>query len=164
MTHFPVTALRSVDLETPDIGRSEQFYTSAWGLDLVTRHEGVTYLRASGVDHHVVALRQGERPALRAVTFRLHSDAEFEVIAAASQLYGATLLNGPVTNSGPDGGAIMAIRAPGGGVLRFIHGDMRLAVSLPSTNRPMRLAHVRQCTQSVARALAHRHLSTKCLY
>ena len=91
MTHFPVTALRSVDLETPDVGRSEQFYTSVWGLDLVTRHEGVTYLRASGTDHHVVALRQGERPALRAVTFRLHSDAEFEAIAAASQQHGATL-------------------------------------------------------------------------
>ena len=45
MTHFPVTALRSADLETPDIGRSEQFYTSVWGLDLMTRHEGVTYLR-----------------------------------------------------------------------------------------------------------------------
>ena len=75
--------MRSVDLEIPDVGRAEQFYTSVWGLDLVTRHEGVTYLRASGFDHHVVALQQGNRPALRAVTFRLHSDAEFEVIAAA---------------------------------------------------------------------------------
>ena len=37
MTFFPVTALRSVDLETPDIGRSERFYTEVWGLDLVTR-------------------------------------------------------------------------------------------------------------------------------
>jgi catechol-2,3-dioxygenase len=142
MTHFPVTALRSVDLETPDVGRSEQFYTSVWGLDLVTRQEGVTYLRASGLDHHVVALREGEHPALSAVTFRLHSDAEFEVIAAASQQHGATLLNGPVTNSGPDGGTIMTIRAPGGGVLRFVHQDMRHAASLPSTNRPTRLAHV----------------------
>ena len=42
MTHFPVTALRSVDLSTPDIGRSERFYTTVWGLDLVTRYEGVT--------------------------------------------------------------------------------------------------------------------------
>lgn len=142
MTHFPVTALRSVDLETPDVGRSEQFYTSVWGLDLVTRHEGVTYLRASGVDHHVVALRQGEHPALRAVTFRLHSDAEFEVIAAASQQHGATLLNGPVTNSDPDGGTIMTIRAPSGGVLCFVHQDIRHAASLPPTNRPTRLAHV----------------------
>lgn len=142
MTHFPVTALRSVDLETSDIGRSEHFYTSVWGLNLVTRHEGVTYLRASGIDHHVVALRQGDRPALKAVTFRLHSDAEFELIAAASQHHGATLLNGPVHNSGPDGGTAMTIRAPGGGVLRFVHQDTRHAACLPSANRPTRLAHV----------------------
>ena len=142
MTHFPVTALRSVDLETPDIGRSEQFYTSVWGLDLVTRHEGVTYLRASGADHHVVALRRGERPALRAVTFRLHSDAEFEAIAAASEQHGATLLGGPVTNSGPDGGTIMTIRPPSGGMLRFVHHDVQHAASLPSSKRPTRLAHV----------------------
>ena len=124
MTHFPVTALRSVDLQTSDIGRSEHFYTSIWGLDLVTRHEGVTYLRASGVDHHVVTLRQGDRPALRAVTFRLHSDAGFEVIAAASQQHGATLLSGPAVNPAPDGGTVMTIRAPGGGLLRFIHQDI----------------------------------------
>lgn len=142
MTNFPVTALRSVDLETPDIGRSEHFYTSVWGLDLVTRHEGITYLRASGTDHHVVALRQAGCPALSAITFRLHSDAEFESIAATSQQHGATLLSGPVSNSGPDGGMVMKIRAPGGGVLCFVHGDVRHAECLPSTNRPVRLAHV----------------------
>ena len=141
MTHFPVTALRSVDLETPDLGRSEQFYASVWGLDLVTRHDGVTYLRASGPDHHVVALRQGERPALRAVTFRLNSVAEFETIAAASRQHGATLLFAPTQNREPDGGTVMAIRAPGGSVMRFVHGDMRHTAS-PSTNRPTRLAHV----------------------
>ena len=141
MTHFPVIALRSVDLLTPDLGRSEQFYTSVWGLDLVTRHDGVTYLRAGGSDHHVLALRQGDRPALRAVTFRLDSDVEFETIAAASQQHGATLLSGPAKNPAPDGGTVMAIRAPGGSVLRFVHGDVQHA-PLPSANRPTRLAHV----------------------
>ena len=144
MTHFPVTALRSVDLETPDIAQSEHFYTSVWGLDLVTRHEGVTYLRASGTDHHVVALRQGERPALKSVTFRLHSDAEFEAIAGASQQHGATLLSAPIPNQGPDGGTVMAIRAPGGGVLRFVCQDARHAAALPYANRPTRMAHVKQ--------------------
>jgi catechol 2,3-dioxygenase-like lactoylglutathione lyase family enzyme len=141
MTHFPVTALRSVDLATPDLARSEAFYTEVWGLDLVTRHGGITYLRATGVDHHVVALRQGDRPALNAVTFRLQSDADFENIAAASQQNGATLISGPVHNPAPDGGKVMTIRAPGGGVLRFLHGDVQHA-ALPSANRPVRLAHV----------------------
>ena len=132
MTHFPVTALRSVDLETPDIGRSEQFYTSVWGLDLVTRHEGVTYLRASGTDHHVVALRQAERPALQGC----HVSAAFRC-GIRGDRRGITAAWGDAAprsrqNSGPDGGTVMTIRAPGGGVLRFVHQDMRHAASLPS--------------------------------
>ena len=141
MTHFPVTALRNVDLDTPDLAQSEAFYTNVWGLDLVTHHEDVTYLRATGADHHVVALRQGDHPALRAITFRLDSDAEFERIATASRQHGATLLSGPAQNRKPDGGTIMTLRAPDGCLINFVHGDVQHA-PLPSDNRPVRLAHV----------------------
>jgi catechol-2,3-dioxygenase len=141
MTHFPVTALRSVELETPDIARSEAFYTTVWGLELVTRAGGVSYLRATGADHHVVALRQGNGPALRAIDFRLHSASAFEPVAAACQQHGATLLSGTASNPEPDGGQVMTVRAPGGGVLRFVHGDARHA-PLPAAMRPERLAHV----------------------
>lgn len=141
MTHFPVTALRSVDLDTPDLARSEAFYTSVWGLDLVTRQDGVSYLRASGTDHHVVALRAGDGPALRAVTFRLQSDAQFETIAAACRAHGATPLSAPSANPGPDGGTVMTIRLPDGGTLRFVHGDAQ-HVAQPDGTRPVRLAHV----------------------
>jgi catechol 2,3-dioxygenase len=142
MTHFPITALRSVDLDTPDLQQSLQFYTSVWGLELVTQHEGVAYLRASGADHHVIALRQADHPALRAITFRLHSDAEFETIAASSQKHGATLLSGPAPSATPDGGTVMSIRNPNGGVLRLVHGDLQHGDLLPGANRPTRLAHV----------------------
>jgi catechol-2,3-dioxygenase len=141
MTHFPVTALRSVDLDTPDLARSEAFYTSVWGLDLVTRQDGVSYLRATGTDHHVVALHQADRSALRAITFRLDTENDFDRLAQACQQHGATLLSAPAANPGPDGGTMMSIRAPGGGVLRFVHGDAQHA-PLPSGHRPERLAHV----------------------
>jgi catechol 2,3-dioxygenase len=36
----------------------------------------------------------------------------------------------------------MSIRAPGGGVLRFVHGDLQHAEAPSSANRPTRLAHV----------------------
>lgn len=75
---FSVTALRSVDLDTPDVAMSEAFYSFVRGLNLVTRHGG-SYLRASGTDHHVVALHQGDRPALRAITFRLNADRDVEL-------------------------------------------------------------------------------------
>lgn len=66
MTRFPVIALRSVDLGTPDLDRSERFYVSVWGLDVVARHNGAVYLRASGSDHHVLALHHSTRPELHA--------------------------------------------------------------------------------------------------
>ena len=142
MTHFPVIALRSVDLETPDLGRSEQFYTSVWGLDLVTRHDGITYFAGQRQRSSCGGLAAGRAPCAPGRYVPLYSEAEFETIAAASRQHGATLLSGPVKNPEPDGGMVMAIRAPGGGVLRFVHGDMRHAASLPSANRPTRLAHV----------------------
>lgn len=141
MTHFPVTALRSVDLDTPDLARSEAFYTSVWGLDPVAREDGVSYLRASGSDHHVVALHQADRLALRAITFRLDTEADFERTAALCRQHGAEVLSGPAAHRGPDGGSVMTVRAPGGGLLRFVHGDAQHA-PLPSGYRPVRLAHV----------------------
>ena len=72
MTRFPVIALRSVDLGTPDLDRSERFYVSVWGLDVVARHNGAVYLRASGSDHHVLALHHSTRPELHAVTVAQH--------------------------------------------------------------------------------------------
>ena len=71
MTRFPITSLRSVDLGTPDVDLSEGFYTSVWGLEVVIRDQGSVYLRATGSDHHVVALHASARPELRAVTFRV---------------------------------------------------------------------------------------------
>jgi catechol 2,3-dioxygenase len=76
------------------------------------------------------------------MTFRLHSDAKFESIAAASRQHGATLLSGPVQNPEPDGGTVLKIRGPNGGVLRFVHGDVRHAAYSACADRPVRLAHV----------------------
>jgi catechol 2,3-dioxygenase-like lactoylglutathione lyase family enzyme len=123
MTRFPVTALRSVDLGTPDLDRSERFYTEVWGLEVVARHEGAIYLRASGSDHHVVALHASAGPALSAVTFRVASHDDFAPLAAAISAAGGEVLAPPAANAGPDGGTVMIARGPEGGVLRFVHGD-----------------------------------------
>ena len=56
MNRFPVADIRSVDLGTPDLVQSEQFYTTAWGLEVAAREGSSVYLRATGRDHHVLAL------------------------------------------------------------------------------------------------------------
>ena len=37
MSRFPVADIRSVDLGTPDLAKSVQFYTTAWGLEVAAR-------------------------------------------------------------------------------------------------------------------------------
>ena len=142
MPRFPVSALRSVDLGTPDIDRSEQFYVQVWGLEIVARHDGVTYLRADGRDHHVVALHRATRPELRAVTFRIASGSDFEPIAQNVVAQGGQLISPAASNEAPDGGTVMTVRGPEGGILRFVHGDFVHAARPSGGDRPQRLAHV----------------------
>jgi catechol-2,3-dioxygenase len=142
MTRFPVSALRSVDLGTPDLGRSEQFYVTVWGLEVAARHNGAVYLRAGGCDHHVVALHQSARPELRAVTFRVASTDDFTVIAGNVLAQGGQVISPPAANPAPDGGTIMIVRGPEGGLLRFVHRDIVHAAKSSWPDRPQRLAHV----------------------
>lgn len=142
MTRFPVTALRSVDLGTPDLDRSEQFYVSVWGLAVVARHNGAVYLRAGGSDHHVLALHRTARPELRAVTFRVADISDFAAIAGNVIAQGGQLVAPATVNDAPDGGTIMTVRGPEGGLLRFVHGDLRHAAMPAAGDRPERLAHV----------------------
>lgn len=142
MSRFPVSALRSVDLGTPDIDRSERFYVEVWGLEVVARRGGLTYLRAEGGDHHVVALYRSERAELRAVTFRVASADDFAPIAHEVVGQGGEVISPAGPNGAPDGGTVMTVRGPGGGILRFVHGDIVHADKLSGRDRPQRLAHV----------------------
>jgi catechol 2,3-dioxygenase-like lactoylglutathione lyase family enzyme len=142
LTRFPVSALRSVDLGTPDIDRSEQFYVTVWGLEVVERRHGVVYLRAGGRDHHVVALHRSAQPELRAVTFRVASSDDFAPIAANVVAQSGHIVSPAVPNTGPDGGNVMTVRGPEGGLLRFVHGDVVHAARPVAGDRPQRLAHV----------------------
>ena len=142
MSRFPVTALRSVAIGTPDLELSEHFYTTVWGLDLATREDGVVYLRATGTDHHVLALHRADKPEILSVTFRVASIDDLARIAEAVTAYGAQVLSGPLLNSSPDGGTVLTIREPQGGILRFIHGDRPHETGEEVADRPFRLAHV----------------------
>jgi catechol-2,3-dioxygenase len=142
MTRFPVTSLRSVDLGMPDIDRAERFYTSVWGLEVVAREQDSVYLRATGSDHHVVALHASARPELRAVTFRVDATDDFAELGVTVVEQGGQVLSPPGANPGPDGGTVMTVRGPEGGLLRFVHGDQRLPQLSQTGYRPVRLAHV----------------------
>src|SRR4051794_22710091 len=62
--------VRSVEIETPSVSRTAEFYTRVWGLDLAASNGGSAYLRGSGIFHHVLAIHNAaDAPSLRRVTF-----------------------------------------------------------------------------------------------
>ncbi len=65
MNDFPVVALRSVELGTPDLAGSVDFYTRVWGLEKVAEVGDKVFLAATGDDCHVLELKQSDRSELR---------------------------------------------------------------------------------------------------
>ncbi|UZF90895.1 VOC family protein [Bosea sp. NBC_00550] len=142
MTRFPISSLRSVEIDTPDIAVSERFYTQIWGLSVAARQDGVVYLRATGADHHVLALHASQSPEILSVTFRVDEDSDLAAVAERAVAQGATMLVPPGPNAEPDGGMIATLAEPQGGVYRLVQGDRHHADACEIRDRPSRLAHV----------------------
>ena len=119
MPDFPVVAIRSVEFGVPDIDRAEAFYTDVWGLRLVARHNHVVYLRATGEDHHVLALHPHSSAQILSVSFRVRDDKTFDQIARAVTSANGRLIAAVAPNPEPDGGVVMKAASAEGFVFRF---------------------------------------------
>lgn len=142
MNSFPVAEIRSVHLGTPDLAKSEAFYTDVWGLKAQDRAEGVVYLRASGRDHHVLALSAHPVAEVLSVTFRVAASDDLQRLAKSVQDAGGKLLRPVEPNAAPDGGTVLTLSTPEGYVLRLIHGDRLHSDGQACANVPLRLSHV----------------------
>ncbi len=142
MSEFPVTAIRSVDLGVPDVTRAEAFYAETWGLAVVAREGSAVYLRATGRDHHVLALHPHRKADILSVSFRVHSVETLEQIAAAVIAADGSVISPLAPNSEPDGGMVVKVVSPEGYVLRFHHGDTLHDQSDSQCSYPFRLSHV----------------------
>lgn len=137
----PVAALRSVALSTPDLKAASAFYTKTWQLNLVAEAPGRVYLAASGDDAYVLELREGGRPALCTVSFRVREAEVLQRLHAACLEAGCTVTQPPGPDPGPAGGTHFIVREPQGCTLEFLHGDTRRP-GVVQPNQPLRLAHV----------------------
>ncbi len=142
MSRFPVTQIRSVDIGTPDTDKAEHFYTTAWGLEVAARQGASVYLRASGRDHHVLALHPSAAAEVVSVTFRTASEEDLPRIAASVTAAGGRVLRAVAANQAPDGGTALTVGTPEGYILRFVNGDMLHSSGGPRKDFPLRLSHV----------------------
>ena len=144
MTHASslISALRSVAFNVPDLALAEDFYTRVWGLSVAAREAGALYLRATGADHHVLALHQQEGPAqIRHVTLRARSLQALQQVATAAQSAGGRVLQPLAELKSPGGGTAVSIADPDGRVFQLVFGDDLHTDTSVQPDAPIRLAH-----------------------
>ncbi len=144
MTHASrhIGGLRSVALDVPDLREAEAFFTAIWRLDVAAREPGALYLRATGADHHVLALHEAPGPArVRNVTLRARSLQALDEVACASVAAGGRILQAQATVTEPGGGTAVTVADPHGRIYRVVHGDLRHANATQVPDKPVRLAH-----------------------
>jgi catechol 2,3-dioxygenase-like lactoylglutathione lyase family enzyme len=142
MSQFRVSAVRSVEIGTPDLEKAESFYTEVWGLEVVDRQGDAVYLRATGPDHHVLALHPSNQLEIRSVTFRMRLAEDLPALCAAVAANGGRILQPQSASPDPGGGIVATVATPQGHILRFVHGDLLHTISGPRKHLPLRLAHV----------------------
>lgn len=143
MTSPTIAALRSVALYVPDLAKAEAFYTDVWKLTVIAREEGAIYLRGTGADHHLLSLHQGgDKPQIRHVTFRAHSEAAIDKIAKDAVNAGGSIAQPLGALSDPAGGKGLTVRDQDGRLIQVVFGDKRHSDAGEAKDHPMRLAHV----------------------
>lgn len=141
MSDFPVTALRSVEITTPHLAGSVEFYSKVWGLDVVAEADGTVYLAATGSDFHVLELTPGETTSLRKISFRARSQQDLSRLFARAHQAGCEVITAPAPSPAPSGGMNFVVREPQGCAMEFVHGDHAKPARVIA-DRPERLAHV----------------------
>lgn len=141
MADFPVAALRSVEITTPQPSVSIDFYKNVWGLDLAAEADGTIYLAATGKDFHVLELTPGDRAALRRISFRVRSRDDLHRLFARTREAGCKVISPPAPSRAPSGGESFVVGEPRGCCLEFVHGD-RIKTARVVADRAERLAHV----------------------
>lgn len=141
MTEPIVSGLRSVELAVPDLTIAKKFYTSSWGLEVVTEDDRSVYLRGTGSDHHALVLRGGKEKQLLAVNLRAKDKETVDGLYAKAKSFGVSA-EAPVDLVSPGGGY--------GFVFHDLHdrkycistGLRDLAAKPNSKDSPIKLSHV----------------------
>jgi len=143
MSQAKVSDIRGIDLAVRDLSASAEFYTRLWGLQEIGRDGGAVYLRATGREHHVLALHQGARIAFLGAHFAAPDRAAVEALHAKALGFGADVIDTPHPLPKIAGGGYgFSFRTPDG-IAQTISCDVRRhADEIGDHKRPRKFSHV----------------------
>lgn len=137
-----IESLRSVSLDVPDIAKAKEFYTKVWHLNVIHENENAIFLAGTGRDHHLLALYQAEKLAIRDVTLRVKDLEAFDTVQDLVEKAQGQVLSGIEQSKDPAGGHQLLIADSQGRIYRLVYGDQLKTESEPVADQPIRLAHV----------------------
>lgn len=150
---FPIAGIRSVELSVPDLSQAEAFYTDVWGLSVAGRDGGALYLRGTGSDPYLVALRKGA-VAIDSVTWAAAPQADLDLLRARLISAGGRDVSEIDEVPLHGGGTGFSLKDPAGRTLRVVQGAQTNAAQADTGSRPVRLAHVNINTADMERDVA----------
>lgn len=143
MNNARVTGVRSVELGVPDLRQSSEFYTKVWGLEQAAAEGNAVHLRGTGVEHHLLTLRQHGKPTLISVDCAAPDHATVDALYARAKGHGIDVGGNPAPLPPSAGGGYgFRFRTPDG-LPMSVSAD--LVAHTNTTNdrsRPTKISHV----------------------
>jgi catechol-2,3-dioxygenase len=143
MNNVRVTDIRGIDLAVRDVSASADFYSKLWGLTKVSADQDTVYLRATGREHHVLALRRGPKIGLLCANFAAPNKQAVDALHAKAMAVGVDIVESPQPLSQAAGGGYGFSVRNTDGIEQTISCDVaRHADSIDDHKRPNKCSHV----------------------
>jgi catechol 2,3-dioxygenase len=137
-----VTAVRSVEIGVSDLDASARFYSDVWQLSEVARDGSAVYFRATGPEHHVLAIHGGKRTDLLRINLAAPDNATVDRLHAAAAGAGAKIVSKPATIAEPGGGYGFAFDDGEGREFRIVAGVTTHAGGRHDGDLPAKISHI----------------------
>jgi catechol 2,3-dioxygenase-like lactoylglutathione lyase family enzyme len=138
-----VSGIRGIALGVRDLDESVGFYRDCWGLEEVGRMGPTAYLRATGTEHHVLALHQKPQVGLLSVALAAPDKSTVDALYDRALGFGADVIDSPETLDPLAGGGYgFSFRTPDG-IIQKISSDVDAhAQRIDDSKRPNKFSHV----------------------
>ncbi len=138
-----VTHLRGVELDVLDLDKTAEFYKGVWGLEEVARDNGTMYLRAGGVEHHILTIHERPRAALHSIDFAARDHAAVDALYARAIADGIEIQSKPADLAKVAGGGYgFSVKTPEGQTISISSDLLRHEEAYSDRSKPEKLSHV----------------------
>jgi catechol 2,3-dioxygenase len=143
MSNARIDGVRSIELGVRDLQKSAEFYRKVWALDEVAAEGDTVYMRGTGREHHIIALRERPRATLLGAHFSAPDRAAVDALYAKAKAMGANVDDapGPLPKAA-GGGYGFRVSTPEGHPLCISADVAQHADAIDDRSRPTKLTHI----------------------